>query len=197
MGDVGAILANAQQLMAIGLTYWSINALGQSSRMSSAMLSNTGTVRSPRMMPPMPSVSAMVWRRPNFFGISKSMTVPGLKPATWIIMITKSAPRNASRRSVVAVMVGATPRDEAILSATIRDVLRRASSMSWSAIWQSAKMSLSRMSPTRFFIKTVLPAPMRQILVTGRSLEIALARALTSLRGTSNRANVRGELRRE
>ncbi len=35
-------------------------------------------VRNPRMMPPMPSVSAMVWRRPYFLGISKSMTVLGL-----------------------------------------------------------------------------------------------------------------------
>ena len=34
-------------------------------------------VRSPRMMPPMPSVSAMVWRSPNRFGTSKSVTVHG------------------------------------------------------------------------------------------------------------------------
>ena len=29
------------------------------------------------MMPPMPRVSAMVWRRPNFFGTSKSVIVQG------------------------------------------------------------------------------------------------------------------------
>ncbi len=29
------------------------------------------------MMPPMPSVSAMVWRRPKRFGTSKSVTVQG------------------------------------------------------------------------------------------------------------------------
>ena len=29
------------------------------------------------MMPPMPRVSAMVWRRPYFFGTSKSVTVQG------------------------------------------------------------------------------------------------------------------------
>ena len=29
------------------------------------------------MMPPMPRVSAMVWRRPNFFGTSKSVMVHG------------------------------------------------------------------------------------------------------------------------
>jgi hypothetical protein len=62
----------------MGFTYCSISALGQTSRMSFAMSSNTGTVRRPRMMPPTPSVSAMVWRRPYFFGISKSVTVPGL-----------------------------------------------------------------------------------------------------------------------
>ena len=45
--------------------------------MSAHMTSSTGMVRSPRMIPPMPSVSAIVWRRPNCFGISKSMTVHG------------------------------------------------------------------------------------------------------------------------
>ena len=34
-------------------------------------------VRSARKMPPMPKVSAMVWRRPYFFGTSKSITVLG------------------------------------------------------------------------------------------------------------------------
>ena len=33
------------------------------------------------MMPPMPSVSAMVWRRPYCFGISKSITVARLVAA--------------------------------------------------------------------------------------------------------------------
>ena len=46
--------------------------------MSSHTLSRCGTVRRPRMMPPMPRVSAMVWRKPYFLGISKSTTVPGL-----------------------------------------------------------------------------------------------------------------------
>ena len=35
-------------------------------------------VRRARMIPPMPNVSAMVWRSPYFLGISKSTTVPGL-----------------------------------------------------------------------------------------------------------------------
>ena len=34
-------------------------------------------VRRPRMIPPMPSVSPIVCRSPNRFGISKSVTVAG------------------------------------------------------------------------------------------------------------------------
>ena len=67
----------AQVLIAIGLTYWSMIASGQTCRMSSQIDHRCGTVRRPRMMPPMPRVSAMVWRRPNFFGTSKSVTVQG------------------------------------------------------------------------------------------------------------------------
>jgi hypothetical protein len=42
----------------------------------------TGTVRSPRTMPPTPIVSAIVWRRPNRFGTSKSSFVAS-RPPTW------------------------------------------------------------------------------------------------------------------
>ena len=45
--------------------------------MSAHMSSITGIVRSPRMIPPMPSVSAIVWRSPKRFGTSKSVTVHG------------------------------------------------------------------------------------------------------------------------
>ena len=45
--------------------------------MSAHMSSRTGMVRSPRMIPPMPNVSPMVWRRPKAFGTSKSVTVQG------------------------------------------------------------------------------------------------------------------------
>ena len=74
---VGYFAAIAQVLIAIGLTYWSMIACGQTARMSSQIDQRCGTVRRPRMMPPMPRVSAMVWRRPNFFGTSKSVTVQG------------------------------------------------------------------------------------------------------------------------
>jgi hypothetical protein len=76
--DAAVARLSAQQFIAIGLTYWRKVTSGQSSSMSRHMSRKTGIVRSPRMMPPMPSVSAMVWRRPYFLGISKSVTVPGL-----------------------------------------------------------------------------------------------------------------------
>ncbi len=69
--------SKAHMFMAIGLTYCKKVTSGHNSSMSLAMSSSTGMVRSPRMMPPMPRVSAMVWRRPYFLGISKSTTVLG------------------------------------------------------------------------------------------------------------------------
>ena len=69
---------SAQQFMAIGLTYCRKVTSGQTACMSAAVSRKTGIVRSARMMPPMPSVSAIVWRSPYLRGISKSMTVPGL-----------------------------------------------------------------------------------------------------------------------
>ena len=45
--------------------------------MSAQIESNTGIVRRPRMIPPMPSVSPIVCRSPNCFGTSKSITVAG------------------------------------------------------------------------------------------------------------------------
>ena len=74
---VGYFSAIAQVLIAIGLTYCSMIASGQTASMSSQIFHRCGTVRRPRMMPPTPSVSAMVWRRPYFFGTSKSVTVQG------------------------------------------------------------------------------------------------------------------------
>jgi hypothetical protein len=71
----GAAWATAQVFIALGLTKFIIKASGQSSRMSRQMSSSTGIVRSARKIPPIPRVSAMVWRRPNCLGISKSATV--------------------------------------------------------------------------------------------------------------------------
>ena len=68
--------------------------------MSRPIPSITGIVRSARKMPPMPSVSPIVWRRPWRAGISKSVSVAAWPP-TWIMLIAKSAPSSASRRSSV------------------------------------------------------------------------------------------------
>ena len=73
----GYFAAIAQVLIAIGLTYWSMMAFGATWRRSSQIVHRCGTVRRPRMMPPTPRVSAMVWRRPNRFGTSKSVIVHG------------------------------------------------------------------------------------------------------------------------
>ena len=69
--------ATAQQSIAIGLTYCSSSASGHSSSMSRQTSSSTGIVRRPRMIPPTPSVSPIVWRRPKRLGTSKSTTVAG------------------------------------------------------------------------------------------------------------------------
>ena len=57
---IGLASATAQHSIAIGLTYWSSSAPGHSSSMSRQTSSSTGIVRSPRMIPPIPSVSAIV-----------------------------------------------------------------------------------------------------------------------------------------
>ena len=54
----------AQQLIDIGFTYCRSVASAQSCSMSAHTSSSTGTVRRARMMPPMPRVSAIVWRTP-------------------------------------------------------------------------------------------------------------------------------------
>ena len=69
--------ATAQHSIDMGLTYWSRSASGHSSSMSRQTSSSTGIVRRPRMIPPTPSVSPIVWRRPKRLGTSKSTTVAG------------------------------------------------------------------------------------------------------------------------
>jgi hypothetical protein len=54
--------------------------------MSLPMSIITGSVRKPREMPPMPSVSAIVWRTPYLLGISKSIRNAS-RPPTWISLI--------------------------------------------------------------------------------------------------------------
>ena len=65
--------------------------------MSVASAARKGKVRSARKMPPMPSVSAMVWRSPYFAGTVKSVRVASIPPICTVLM-TKSTPSRASRR---------------------------------------------------------------------------------------------------
>ena len=53
-----------QQLIAIGFAYCSSSASGQTSRMSAAIGASACMERSPRKMPPGPSVSPTAWSMP-------------------------------------------------------------------------------------------------------------------------------------
>src|SRR6188472_3589430 len=137
--------------------------------MSAPIASITGIVRSARKMPPMPSVSAIVWRRPWRAGISKSRTVAA-KPPTWIMLIAKSAPSSAARRSACALMRARPPSCWLVQCAIASAVSRRSGSMSWSATRTSASSSNASRSPSRSRVNSTLPAPMNAILVTRGSM---------------------------
>ena len=155
--------AMAQVLMATGLTYCSRSASGQTASMSSHRAQRWGTVRSPRMIPPTPSVSAIVWRRPKRLGTSKSVTVQGRYPPIWNATTTKSAPSSAARRSSCALTVAGTPRASITLRATSSDSASRRGSTSISARWAPANASSRSASPTMDFMNTVDPAPTKAI----------------------------------
>jgi Family 4 glycosyl hydrolase/Family 4 glycosyl hydrolase C-terminal domain len=74
-----------------------------------------------------------------------------------------SAPSTAARRSVVAVTFGRASSAAATRCAAASDVRRRSSSMSMSAISDSASSGYESTSPIRFFAKTTEPAPMNAI----------------------------------
>ena len=99
----------------------------------------TGIVRRARKMPPIPSVSPTVWRRPWRFGISWSIRVAAWPP-TWIMLIAKSAPSSAARRSACASIAGVAPASLAVTLATPSAVSSRSASMSCSEIvaWRSS-----------------------------------------------------------
>src|SRR5713101_7808263 len=81
------------------------------------------------------------------------------------MLIAYEAPSSARERSVVASMTAEAPRVWAIRRATTSDVLRRSSLMSNKQIVESASSGKDRISPIRFFAKTVLPAPMKVIFL--------------------------------
>ncbi len=70
------------------------HASGATASMSRAMSTNTGMLRSARMMPPGPTLSPIGWRMPYRCGISMSCCIES-KPPTEKAVITKSAPRTA------------------------------------------------------------------------------------------------------
>ena len=140
----GNLAPMAQVLMAMGFTYWSMMACGQTSIMSSQMLHRWGTVRKPRMMPPTPSVSAMVWRRPTRFGTSKSVTVAGSKPPIWKLTTTKSAPSSARRWSEKVSTVAWASMLLASLDTTTSDSSRRRGLMSMSRMQRGAVQDVAR-----------------------------------------------------
>src|ERR1700757_4109524 len=81
------------------------------------------------------------------------------------MLIAYEAPSSARARSVVASKVVLLPNVVAILLATISEDLSRVSSMSKRQIVESASSGNERMSPIRFFAKTVLPAPIKVIFL--------------------------------
>ena len=143
----------------IGFTYWSHKALGQISIISFAISNKTGIVRNPLIMPPMPSVSAIVCFKPNSSGISKSIIVEGLYPPTWIVDWIKSASLSASFLSVKDSIVGLAPSFCATALINSCDILSLSSFISIRAICIVLKLSIVSKSVTIFFVKTELPAP--------------------------------------
>ena len=137
--------------------------------MSRPIPSITGIVRSARKIPPMPSVSAIVWRSPWRAGISKSSSVAACPP-TWIMLNAKSAPASASRRSRWVENVGEAPSCCAVQRAIASPVARRSGSMSWSAISSGPRSSKESRSPSRSRVNSMLPAPMNAMRVTGGSI---------------------------
>ena len=146
-----------------------------------------GMVRSPRKMPPMPTVSAMVCLRPYRRGMSKSISVASCMPIC-TMLTTKSAPSTQARRSRCSVMVGCASNCAAVQRAIIPAVSSRSASMSCSAMVQPASAGRLRMSVSRFFTNTTLPAPMKAILVIVSPFLLPLP--------LGERAGVRGEARR-
>ena len=137
--------------------------------MSRPIPSITGIVRSARKIPPIPSVSAIVWRRPWRAGISKSSSVAAWPP-TWIMLNAKSAPSSAARRSRWVEKVGCAPSWSAVQRAIASAVASRSSSMSCSAMSQCASSGNESRSPSRSRVNSMLPAPMNAMRVIDESI---------------------------
>ena len=121
-------------------------------------------------MPPIPSVSPIVWRSPNRFGTSKSSRVAACPP-TWIMLIDVVAA--VDRRAPVEVRLDrrAARRGPPLVQRAIASAASsRSGSMSCSAIVASASSGNVSRSPSRFFVNSTLPAPMNAIRVMRESV---------------------------
>ena len=113
------------------------------------------------MMPPMPRVSAMVWRRPNCLRDLEVGDRRGLVAAD----LEGDDDEVGAVEGLALVGVGldlaGTPRVEAIFFATTSLSARRLGSMSIRRISAPASAGRCSTSPMMFFMKTVEPAPMK------------------------------------
>ena len=165
--DIGiAAPISAQVLIAIGLTYCSISASGQTARMSSAIFHRCGTVRRPRMMPPTPKrvgdglaqavgSSAPRNRSPcracsRRSGRRRSRNRP-LKRRALVACAFRPSPARPARRPACAPPVRFPP------AASCRCPSARS--------WHPPARACAARRRSMFFMNTVDPAPMKAILV--------------------------------
>ena len=112
----------------------------------------------------MPIESAMVCFKPCLRGISKSTSVASCMPI-WTMLMTKSAPSSAARRSACSSTLAPAPSLSEVQRAIMPAVSRRSASMSCRAMVAPCSSGKSKMSVSRFLVKTTLPAPTNAILV--------------------------------
>src|SRR5277367_2371835 len=81
------------------------------------------------------------------------------------MLIAYEAPSNARVRSVVVSIEAGAPNVWAIRRATTSEVLRRSSLISNKQILELPSSGNERISPSKFFANTVLPAPINVIFL--------------------------------
>lgn len=147
-----------------GLVKLMTRAPGASSAIRSAILSATGTVRSPYSTPPAPTVS---WpSSPSESGMCSSATRPAVPP-TRIAEKTKSAPRTASSRLSATTTRGSPPPSagRGSPSRTERITPARSGSVSY-----RVRVSTSLPASARYTSGTRKPPPPRIVSLMGRNV---------------------------
>ena len=138
-------------------------ASGATSATSRATAATIGVLRSDRMIPPGPTLSAMCMKMPCRAGTSMSAAQAAIPP-TLIATMTKSAPVRASRWLVVATTLSCRPLLPASWLERTCMVAKRASSMSISRSSAPSKHDSSTSRRTRPGTNIELPPPMTAIL---------------------------------